>query len=200
MKHLLKIKNPECIAFDILFGCPGWVQGVIQAEAFIKSGIASKCLVIGSETLSRVVDPFDRDSMIYSDGAAACVIEKTDKNDGGRILSSAAQSHTFEETYFLFYGQSYNPDLLYYRRPNGMSASSSTLANKIFISLLLTFYLKYKRNTKLLIQAILFIGIALTFNRTVFAALLFFYGFRFIYNSIRYVQRLSHDRSSSFLC
>ena len=91
------------------------------------------------------------------------------------------------QTFFpddLHVSKSYNPDLLYYRRPNGMSASSSTLANKIFISLLLTFYLKYKRNTKLLIQAILFIGIALTFNRTVFAALLFFYGFRFIYNSI----------------
>ena len=91
------------------------------------------------------------------------------------------------QTFFpddLHVSKSYNPDLLYYRRPNGMSASSSTLANKIFVSLLLTFYLKYKRNTKLLIQAILFIGIALTFNRTVFAALLFFYGFRFIYNSI----------------
>ena len=111
VKYNLKIRNNNCVAYDVIFGCPGWVQGVIQAEAFIKSGIASKCLVIGSETLSRVVDPFDRDSMIYSDGAAACVIEKTDKNDGGRILSSAAQSHTFEETYFLFYGQSYNPDL-----------------------------------------------------------------------------------------
>ncbi len=111
VKAALGIKNPKCVAYDILFGCPGWIEGVIQAKAFIKSGMAKKCLVIGTETLSRVVDKYDRDSMIYSDGAAACVIEKTDKNDGGRILSSAAQSHTFEETYFLFYGQSYNPDL-----------------------------------------------------------------------------------------
>jgi 3-oxoacyl-[acyl-carrier-protein] synthase III len=34
-----------------------------------KSGMAKRCLVIGSETLSRVVDDHDRDSMIYSDGA-----------------------------------------------------------------------------------------------------------------------------------
>jgi 3-oxoacyl-[acyl-carrier-protein] synthase-3 len=38
------------------FGCPGWIEGVLQANAFIKSGMAKRCLVIGSETLSRVVD------------------------------------------------------------------------------------------------------------------------------------------------
>lgn len=76
VKHRLGIKNPNCVAYDILFGCPGWVQGVIQAEAFIKSGIAKKCLVIGTETLSRVLDAHDRDSMIYSDGAGACVVDR----------------------------------------------------------------------------------------------------------------------------
>ena len=40
-----------------------------------KAGMAKKCLVIGAETLSRVVDPHDRDSMIYSDGAGATVID-----------------------------------------------------------------------------------------------------------------------------
>ena len=67
VKHLLGIKNPKCVGSDLLFGCPGWIQGVIQANAFIKSGIAKKCLVIGAETLSRVVDKHDRDSMIYSE-------------------------------------------------------------------------------------------------------------------------------------
>ena len=65
VKHLLQIKNPKCVAYDVLFGCPGWIEGVIQAQAFIKAGMAKKCLVIGSETLSRVVDKHDRDSMIY---------------------------------------------------------------------------------------------------------------------------------------
>ena len=56
IKHLLKIKNPKCVAYDILFGCPGWVEGVIQAQAYVRSGMAKKCLVIGTETLSRVTD------------------------------------------------------------------------------------------------------------------------------------------------
>jgi 3-oxoacyl-[acyl-carrier-protein] synthase-3 len=46
----------------------GLIEGVLQANAYIKSGMAKRCLVIGSETLSRVVDDHDRDSMIYSDG------------------------------------------------------------------------------------------------------------------------------------
>ena len=72
VKHLLKIENPKCVGYDLLFGCPGWIEGVIQANAFIRSGIAKRCLVIGSETLSRVIDKHDRDSMIYSDGAGGC--------------------------------------------------------------------------------------------------------------------------------
>ena len=35
VKHLLQIKNPKCVGYDILFGCPGWIEGVIQANAFI---------------------------------------------------------------------------------------------------------------------------------------------------------------------
>ncbi|AZJ35055.1 3-oxoacyl-ACP synthase III family protein [Tenacibaculum singaporense] len=105
VKHLLQIENPNCVAYDILFGCPGWIEGVIQAQAFIKAGIAKKCLVIGGETLSRVIDMNDRDSMIYSDGAGACIVEAADKNDSG-ILSHASQTFTKEEAYYLFFGNS----------------------------------------------------------------------------------------------
>ena len=107
VKYKLGIENPNCVAYDVLFGCPGWVEGVIQAQAFIKAGIAKKCLVIGAETLSRVVDKFDRDSMIYSDGAGACVVEKTEDQDSG-ILSHASQTFAKDEAYFLHYGGSYN--------------------------------------------------------------------------------------------
>ncbi|WP_275314949.1 3-oxoacyl-ACP synthase III family protein [Tenacibaculum bernardetii] len=110
VKHLLQIENPNCVAYDILFGCPGWIEGVIQAQAFIKAGIAKKCLVIGGETLSRVVDTYDRDSMIYSDGAGACVLEYT-ANDNSGILSHATQTFTKEEAYFLFFGKSFNANL-----------------------------------------------------------------------------------------
>jgi len=106
VKHHLGIKNPKCVAYDLLFGCPGWIEGLIQAHAFIKSGIANKCLVIGAETLSRIVDPYDRDSMIYSDGAGATVIEA--KEGVGRVLAHESATYAFEEAYFLFYGKSYN--------------------------------------------------------------------------------------------
>lgn len=109
VKHKLEIKNPNCVAYDILFGCPGWIQGVIMAEAYIKSGIAKKCLVIGSETLSRVLDPNDRDSMIYSDGAGACIIEASESEESG-ILSHAAQTNTFDECYYLFFGNSFDKE------------------------------------------------------------------------------------------
>jgi 3-oxoacyl-[acyl-carrier-protein] synthase-3 len=117
VKYRLGINNPNCVAYDILFGCPGWVQGVIQAEAFIKAGIAKKCLVIGTETLSRVIDPYDRDSMIFADGAGACIIEAVESEVPSGILSHAAQTHTTEECYYLYFGESFNknedPDVRY---------------------------------------------------------------------------------------
>ncbi len=109
VKHKLRIKNPKCVAYDILFGCPGWVEGTIQAQAFIKAGMAKKCLVIGAETLSRVVDKHDRDSMIYSDGAGATIIETTDEEGG--ILAHNTASFTYDEAYYLFFGNSNNPEL-----------------------------------------------------------------------------------------
>ncbi len=105
VKNLLRIKNPDCVAYDIVFGCPGWVQGMIQADQFIHSGMSNKCLVIGSETLSRVIDPHDRDSMIYSDGAGACILEKGKDNKKG-MLSYASQTYTFEESNYIFFGES----------------------------------------------------------------------------------------------
>ena len=105
-KHNLGIKNPKCVAYDVLFGCPGWVEGVIQATAFIKAGMAKKCLVIGAETLSRVVDPHDRDSMIYSDGAGATILEASEEKGG--ILAHESASFTYDEANYLFFGNSFN--------------------------------------------------------------------------------------------
>ncbi|MEM9000395.1 MAG: ketoacyl-ACP synthase III [Bacteroidota bacterium] len=108
VKHQLRIKNTACVAYDVIFGCPGWVEGVIQAMAFIKSGMAKKCLVIGGETLSRIVDGHDRDSMIYSDGAGAAVIEANPAS--GEILSHITATHANGEAYYLFFDKTYNQD------------------------------------------------------------------------------------------
>jgi 3-oxoacyl-[acyl-carrier-protein] synthase-3 len=111
VKHDLGIKNPNCVAYDILFGCPGWVQGVIQADTYFKAGVAKKVLVVGTETLSRVLDDYDRDSMIFSDGAGAAVLEaKPETGAKSGILSWSVQSHCTEEAYYLFLGKSNHPD------------------------------------------------------------------------------------------
>lgn len=111
VKHKLAIHNPNCIAYDILFGCPGWLQGVIQADAFFKAGIAKKALIIGAETLSRVIDIYDRDSMIFSDGAGAAVIEYNNTSENGSgLLSTAVQTHALEEVNYINMGPSFYPE------------------------------------------------------------------------------------------
>jgi len=109
VKNKLGIKNPKCVAYDIIFGCPGWIEGVLQANAFIKSGMAKRVMVIGSETLSRVVDDHDRDSMIYSDGAGVSILEASDDEAG--LLSYESATFATDEANYLFFGKSYNPDL-----------------------------------------------------------------------------------------
>jgi 3-oxoacyl-[acyl-carrier-protein] synthase-3 len=107
VKHKLRIKNPYTVAYDIPFGCPGWLHGMITGNYYIKSGDARKVMVIGAETLSRVADPHDVDCMIYSDGAGATVIEASE--NGGGVLSHATRSDTYENAYLLTLGKSYGP-------------------------------------------------------------------------------------------
>ncbi|WP_286849414.1 MULTISPECIES: 3-oxoacyl-ACP synthase III family protein [Sphingobacterium] len=115
VKKKLGISNPKCVAYDLLFGCPGWNEGVLHANAFIKSGMAKRCMVIGAETLSRVIDPFDRDSMIYADGAGAVIIEATTTEQG--LLSHESATYALEEANYINFGSSYqqeqDPDIRY---------------------------------------------------------------------------------------
>ena len=106
-KYKLKIKNPECIAYDLPFGCPGWLQAVIQADYFIKSGDAKKVLVIGAETISRVIDPHDRDSMLYADGAGATIMEAAENSEKG-LIAHKTRSDTYHYSQMLNMGPSYN--------------------------------------------------------------------------------------------
>lgn len=108
VKHKLNISN-GAVCYDICFGCPGWLQAVILADSFLKSGHSKRALVIGAEILSRVSDPHDRDSMIYADGAGAVVMEAVTNNDPVGIISYSSQSNTLEEAYYLRMGRSYNP-------------------------------------------------------------------------------------------
>lgn len=108
VKHRLKIKNPYTVAYDIPFGCPGWIQGMIMADYFIRSGDARRVLVIGAEILSRVSDPHDVDRMIFADGAGAAVLEAS--SAGGGILSHITRTDTLDKAWMLRVGKSYHPD------------------------------------------------------------------------------------------
>ena len=107
VKHKLRIKNPYTVAYDIPFGCPGWLHGMITGDYYIKSGDAKKVMVIGAETLSRVSDPHDIDCMIYSDGAGATVMEASEKPGG--VLSHVTRSDTYDKVNLLTLGKSYGP-------------------------------------------------------------------------------------------
>ncbi|ADQ79981.1 Beta-ketoacyl-acyl-carrier-protein synthase III [Paludibacter propionicigenes WB4] len=117
VKHKLQIKNPDTVVYDLTFGCPGWVQGVIQADYFIKSGDAKKILVIGAEVLSRISDPHDRDCMLYADGAGAVVLEAKESTTPIGILTHKTRSDTFSHAGLLHMGPSYNPE---YEKPNDL--------------------------------------------------------------------------------
>ncbi len=108
VKHKIGIQNPECIAYDLPFGCPGWLQGVIQANYYLRSGDARSALIIGTETLSRVCDPHDRDSMIYADGAGAVLLEAKESDKPVGVLSHAARTDTESQAFYLNMDTSYS--------------------------------------------------------------------------------------------
>ena len=110
VKEKLGIKNHKTISYDATFGCPGWLQAIIHADYFLKSGDARRALVIGTDTLSRLKDPYDRDSMIYADGAGAVIVEAVESEEPVGILSHAFRTDSDGNTYNLWLGRSNNPE------------------------------------------------------------------------------------------
>jgi len=70
-------------AFDVQAVCSGFVYALTTADAFIRSGQASKALVIGAETFSRILDWEDRGTcVLFGDGAGAVVLEAGESEEG----------------------------------------------------------------------------------------------------------------------
>jgi 3-oxoacyl-[acyl-carrier-protein] synthase-3 len=109
VKARLRIVKARSAAFDLVFGCPGWIQGVITADAMIRAGDIQRAMIIGADTLSRISDPHDRDSMIYADGAGATILEARDSDAG--ILAHAARSDTLDHSGMLSMGPSYKEEV-----------------------------------------------------------------------------------------
>lgn len=75
-----RLENSGAAAFDIQAVCTGFVYALATAEKFIRSGSHKKALVVGAETMSRIVDWNDRGTCIlFGDGAGAVVLEPSEE-------------------------------------------------------------------------------------------------------------------------
>lgn len=77
LQHKLGIAG--CPAFDIQAVCSGFIYALTVADAMIKTGAASKALVVGAEVFSRILDFSDRTTcVLFGDGAGAVVLEASE--------------------------------------------------------------------------------------------------------------------------
>ncbi|UXN20939.1 MULTISPECIES: beta-ketoacyl-ACP synthase III [Curtobacterium] len=75
-------------AFDLAAVCSGFVYGLAQADALIRSGAARRVLLIGADTFTTLVDPGDRaNAVIFGDGAGAVVLGAGQASDAGALGS-----------------------------------------------------------------------------------------------------------------
>ncbi|WP_185865939.1 3-oxoacyl-ACP synthase III family protein [Blattabacterium cuenoti] len=110
VKNKLQIKNKKCRPYDMIFGCPGWIEGMILADQLLQAKYAKNILVTSSETLSKVIDPHDRNAMIFSDGAGAAVLSAIEdlENEKNGIIHYETQCNNNDELYYLTNGPSLN--------------------------------------------------------------------------------------------
>jgi len=101
VKHKLGIKNNHCRPYDMLFGCPGWIEGMILTHQLFQGGTAKKALIIGADTLSRATDPHDRTALIFADGAGAVILEAKESDRKEGIISYETVSDSLDEMTYL---------------------------------------------------------------------------------------------------
>lgn len=91
VQNKLGIDN-QCPAFDVQAVCCGFVYAMSTADNYIKSGMYKNVLVIGAETMSRIIDWTDRGTCIlFGDGAGSFVLSATENTDRG-VLSNHLHS------------------------------------------------------------------------------------------------------------
>lgn len=84
-----KVGASNATCFDLNAACSGFVYALQTADAYIKAGMAKTALVIGAETLSKLVDWKDRSTCIlFADGAGAAIV----RDNGRGIMSSVTHS------------------------------------------------------------------------------------------------------------
>ena len=70
----------KAAAYDLLAGCTGFVYALAQAYGMLASGLSHRCLVIGGDVLSKILDWEDRSTLVlFGDGAGAVVMERVEE-------------------------------------------------------------------------------------------------------------------------
>lgn len=79
----------DCVAFDVAAVCSGFLYAVSVADSMIKNGVAQHALVIGAETMSRILDWEDRTTcVLFGDGAGAIVLSGEEGDGSKGVLAS----------------------------------------------------------------------------------------------------------------
>ena len=90
VQHKLGLKKIPC--FDLNAACTGFIYGLEVAYSLVKSGLYKNVLVIGAETLSRIVDMRNRNTcVLFGDGAAAAIVGQVEEGYGFLGLSIGAE-------------------------------------------------------------------------------------------------------------
>lgn len=104
----LGLKAQRCLAFDLNAACSGFLLALQTADALIQAGSASRMLVIGAETLSKILDYSDRSTaVLFGDGAGCFVVEAA---HGTRMTHFANTEGDLDET-LITEAMALNPEL-----------------------------------------------------------------------------------------
>jgi 3-oxoacyl-[acyl-carrier-protein] synthase-3 len=81
-----KLGAKKAWGFDLIAACSGFLYGLTTAAHLVKAGTHKKVLVIGADTMSRIIDYKDRATcVLFGDGAGAMLVEPTDEESTGFI-------------------------------------------------------------------------------------------------------------------
>lgn len=100
-----KLGIKGCPAFSLEAACSGFLYGLVVADQFIRLGSARRALVIGAETMSRIIDWTDRETcVLFGDGAGAAILEAADSP--GVIYSTLGADGSYRDLLYASSGVS----------------------------------------------------------------------------------------------
>lgn len=111
-----KLAIKSCPAFSLEAACSGFMYALVTADQFIRGGMARRALVIGAETMSRIIDWTDRETcVLFGDGAGAVVLEAAESP--GIVYSTLGADGRYRELLYASSGVSTR-----HREPGGVAA------------------------------------------------------------------------------